>query len=153
VVTDDTSGSVYVFCDLTVDNPSDGDTSATMVGTASARQTVTLELTHTFTSAGAITLTCEPTNPADTTNFGTELTKIVAIKIGNETRRPNERAARTNRIPAFHLRDRSRVRRADTHGGWWRFRRGRVDDDDQRVRASHRRRSTAPASARAATCV
>jgi len=87
VVTDDSTGeSVYVFCDLTVDNPSDGDTSATMVGADSARQTVTLELTHTFTGAGAITLTCEPTRPANTTNVGAELTRIVAIKVGDETR-------------------------------------------------------------------
>ena len=85
VVADDAAGSVYVFCDLTVDNPTDDDTSATVVGTASARQTVALELTHTFASAGTITLSCEPTNPANTTNVGTELTKIIAIKLGDET--------------------------------------------------------------------
>ena len=85
VITDDASGSVYVFCDLSVDNPTDHDTSATTVGTASARQTVALELTHTFASAGTITLSCEPTNPANTTNVGTELTKIMAIKVGDET--------------------------------------------------------------------
>jgi hypothetical protein len=85
VVTDDSSGSVYVFCDLTVENPTDDDRSATMVGTASARQTVALELTHTFASAGTITLACDPTNPANTTDVGTELTRIVAIRVGNET--------------------------------------------------------------------
>jgi hypothetical protein len=85
VITDDAGGRVYVFCDLSVDNPPDHDTSATMVGTASARQTVALELAHTFASAGTITLSCEPTNPANTTNVGAELTKIMAIKVGNET--------------------------------------------------------------------
>lgn len=85
VITDDAGGSVYVFCDLSVDNPPDHDTSATMVGTASARPTVALELTHTFAGAGTIRLSCEPTNPADTINVGTELTKIMAIKVGDET--------------------------------------------------------------------
>jgi hypothetical protein len=85
VVADDAAESAFVFCNLDVNNPADEDTSATMVGTSSARQTVTLELTHTFTSAGTITLACQPTNPPATMNVGTELTKIVAIKIDGET--------------------------------------------------------------------
>jgi hypothetical protein len=56
-----------------------------MVGIGSARQTVTLELTHTFTSPGTITVSCQPTNPAATTNVGAELTKIVALKVDRET--------------------------------------------------------------------
>jgi hypothetical protein len=85
VVADDAAESAFVFCDLDVNNPSDEDTSATMVGTGSARQTVTLELTHTFTSPGTVTVTCQPTSPPATTNVGTELTKIVAVKVGRET--------------------------------------------------------------------
>jgi hypothetical protein len=30
-------------------------------------------------------LSCEPTRPASTTNVGTELTKIIAIKLGSAT--------------------------------------------------------------------
>ncbi len=63
VVADDAGESVYVFCFLDANNPADEDTSATMVGTGSARQTVALQLTHTFTSAGTITLSCQPTKP------------------------------------------------------------------------------------------
>ena len=85
VVADDAAESVYVFCFLDVNNPADEDISATMVGTGSARQTVVLQLTHTFTSAGTITLSCQPTNPPNTTNVGTELTKITAVKVDTET--------------------------------------------------------------------
>jgi hypothetical protein len=85
VVADDASESVYVFCFLDVNNPADEDLSATMVGTGSARQTVALQLTHTFTSGGTITLSCQPTNPPGTTNVGVELTKITAVKVDSET--------------------------------------------------------------------
>ena len=98
VITDDAGGSVYVFCDLSVDEPAGPrQIPATMVGTASARQTVALELTHTFASAGTITLSCEPTNPANTTNVGAELTKIMAITVGNETDSAADRTRRLHR--------------------------------------------------------
>jgi len=85
VITDDGNENVYVVCHLDADAPTADDTSLTMVGGPSARQTVALELAHTFTSAGTITVSCEPTRPANTTNVGTELTKIIAIKLGSET--------------------------------------------------------------------
>jgi len=85
VVADDASESVYVFCFLDVNNPADEDISATMVGTGSARQTVALQMTHTFTSGGAITLSCRPTNLPNTTNVAVELTKITAVKVDSET--------------------------------------------------------------------
>lgn len=85
VLADDAPENVYVFCHLDADQPADEDTSATMVGGPSARQTVALDLTHTFGRAGTITLSCEPTRPASTTNVGTELTKITAIKLGSAT--------------------------------------------------------------------
>jgi hypothetical protein len=89
VIADDASaGSVYVFCSLATsgagDTP-DVDTSATMVGANSRRQTVALMLTHTFPAAGTLTLTCLPSNPPDTTDVVTELTKVVAVKVGSET--------------------------------------------------------------------
>jgi Collagen triple helix repeat (20 copies) len=85
VVADDANENVYVVCHLDADVPTADDTSLTMVGGPSARQTVALELAHTFTSAGTITMSCEPTRPANTANVGTELTKIIAIKLGGET--------------------------------------------------------------------
>jgi len=84
VIADDSAESVYVFCSLLA-GASKEDTSATMVGTDSARQTVTLAFTDTFNSPTTVVLTCLPTNPATTTNAGAELTKIVAIKLGSET--------------------------------------------------------------------
>jgi hypothetical protein len=84
VIADDSAESVYVFCDVLAGATTE-DTSATMVGTNSARQTVALAFTGTFNSPTTVVLTCRPTNPATTTNVGTELTKIVAIKVGSET--------------------------------------------------------------------
>jgi hypothetical protein len=84
VIADDSAESVYVFCKVLA-GASTEDTSATMVGTDSARQTVTLAFTDTFNSPTTVVLTCLPTNPATTTNAGAELTKIVAIKLGSET--------------------------------------------------------------------
>jgi hypothetical protein len=84
VLANDSPGSVYVFCQLDAGKSME-DLSATMVGTNSARQTVTLGFTDTFSSPTTVVLTCRPTNPPTTTNVVGELSKIVAIKVGSES--------------------------------------------------------------------
>ncbi|HEY4348880.1 MAG TPA: hypothetical protein VGM80_14955 [Gaiellaceae bacterium] len=86
VLGDDASGNVYVFCYLNVNGPDDEDSSAAMLGRNSARVTVPLELTHKFSGAGTIALSCEPTRPTSSTDVAAEMTRIVAVRVDSLTR-------------------------------------------------------------------
>jgi hypothetical protein len=86
VIADDLdSDATYVVCRLDANNPADSDLALTMISPGTRRAVVSLFLPHTFTSSGSVTLACQPSNPPDEANVGSEFTWITAIKVGSET--------------------------------------------------------------------